>query len=347
MGKHLRTLVKPISAALLAPALLLPILSGCNTVAGRLASLGLPVPIREDMGIEDAKQLVLQDAGIDEADATFTSEKTEGEDGEKTICLKFYTADAEYQYEIRAAEGSIYSKEIEHFPQGPQTEQRAGSAEEASAQPVSGDAGDDAGSGAGPSGPQDDGEKESGPDVPPDMEEKSDEAPEPAAEEESPPPQGGSVGVDGAKRIALRDAGVHEADAVFTEEKVDYENAQKIYALEFHTADSEYEYEIKASDGSVYSKEMERLHENPGIQPPGASAPVEKPNASLDDAKRAALNDAGVAASNAVFTSERLDYEDGVQVYDLAFYTPSAEYEYEIGASDCSILSRAYEPRGQ
>ena len=38
---------------------------------------------------------------------------------------------------------------------------------------------------------------------------------------------------------------------------------------------------------------------------------------SLDDAKTAALTDAGVMASDVRYTKEKLDYEDGIAVYEL------------------------------
>ena len=38
---------------------------------------------------------------------------------------------------------------------------------------------------------------------------------------------------------------------------------------------------------------------------------------SLEDAKNAALTDAGVSAADVVYTKEKLDYEDGIMVYDI------------------------------
>lgn len=58
----------------------------------------------------------------------------------------------------------------------------------------------------------------------------------------------------------------------------------------------------------------------------------------VEAAKSAALNHAGVA--QATFTKAKLDYEDGVQVYEIEFVTGDGrEYEYEVLAADGSVLS--------
>ena len=49
-------------------------------------------------------------------------------------------------------------------------------------------------------------------------------------------------------------------------------------------------------------------------------------------AKQIALNKAGVSASNAEFTKVKLDYDDGIRVYDVKFYAGDYEYEIEINA---------------
>ena len=64
---------------------------------------------------------------------------------------------------------------------------------------------------------------------------------------------------------------------------------------------------------------------------------------SLEEAKAQALADAGLTESEVTFTKERLDYDDGVRVYDIEFYTSDAEYEYEINASDGSVHSKSTE----
>ena len=60
---------------------------------------------------------------------------------------------------------------------------------------------------------------------------------------------------------------------------------------------------------------------------------------SEDEAKQAAFDHAGVSEADVTGLRIRLDYDDGRQVYDVEFYSGSKEYDYEISASDGSVLS--------
>lgn len=61
----------------------------------------------------------------------------------------------------------------------------------------------------------------------------------------------------------------------------------------------------------------------------------------LETAKQIALADAGVTASEATFTKAKTDYDDGVSIYEIEFYTQTTEYEYDILVSDGSILKES------
>lgn len=62
-------------------------------------------------------------------------------------------------------------------------------------------------------------------------------------------------------------------------------------------------------------------------------------NITTEKAKEIALKHAGVSASDVFFIKAALDRDDGRQVYDIEFYDGSLEYDYEILASDGTILS--------
>ena len=135
-----------------------------------------------------------------------------------------------------------------------------------------------------------------------------------------------------AKSIALKHAGVSASKATFVKAKLDYEDGRRVYEIEFYSGNTEYDYEILASNGKIisYDKDIENYK-------------IPKKNTSSSTyigkakAKSIALKDAGVSASSATFTKTKLDYEDGIRVYEIEFYTNSAEYEYEINAKTGKI----------
>lgn len=57
------------------------------------------------------------------------------------------------------------------------------------------------------------------------------------------------------------------------------------------------------------------------------------------DAENIALTDAGLTADSVSGMYGRLDYDDGRAVYDIEFWTATAEYDYEIDAVSGEILS--------
>ena len=135
-----------------------------------------------------------------------------------------------------------------------------------------------------------------------------------------------------AKSIALKHAGVSASKATFVKAKLDYEDGRRVYEIEFYSGNTEYDYEILASNGKIisYDKEIEN-YEIPRKNT-SSSTYIGKAKA-----KSIALKDAGVSASSATFTKTKLDYEDGIRVYEIEFYTNSAEYEYEINAKTGKI----------
>lgn len=145
-----------------------------------------------------------------------------------------------------------------------------------------------------------------------------------------------------AKTAALADAGLDAGAVTFTEVKLDRDGALSVYDVDFYTAEARYEYEINAATGAVYSKSKE-ITASSGGQTSGGQASggqTSENRIGLEAAKAAALSDAGVSASEATFRKAKLDYDDGVAVYEIEFYTSTHKYEYEIHASTGKILSR-------
>ena len=133
------------------------------------------------------------------------------------------------------------------------------------------------------------------------------------------------IGVDQAKSIALKHAGLSAAEVSFTKAKLEKDDGLRKYEIEFIKGSTEYEYEIDAATGSILEYKTEQEE---------GGAPTQSKVISLDQAKSAALKHAGLSASNVTFTKAKLD--DGK--YEIEFIKGSTEYEYEIDAATGSVL---------
>ena len=65
----------------------------------------------------------------------------------------------------------------------------------------------------------------------------------------------------------------------------------------------------------------------------------EKAYIGAGNAKKAALEHAGVKTADATLIKTEMDFDDGVMLYEIEFYTKNAEYEYEINAKDGSVIN--------
>ncbi|MCD7919217.1 MAG: PepSY domain-containing protein, partial [Clostridiales bacterium] len=146
-----------------------------------------------------------------------------------------------------------------------------------------------------------------------------------------------SIGAENAQNFAFADAGVDPAEATLTRTEFDFEQGQFVYEVEFTAGGTEYEYWIKSSDGTVVKKEVELVSLE--------AATTEAAQITLDEARAAALEDAGLTADEVTFTQGKLDEEDGTAVYDIEFCTDTDEYEYEINAATGAVHSKSKETR--
>lgn len=136
---------------------------------------------------------------------------------------------------------------------------------------------------------------------------------------------GEDVGLDAAKSAALKHAGVAEADAFFTEAKLEYDDGRAEYDIEFTANAKRYEYEIRASDGEVLEFSSEAIPEPTGLL-------------SESKAKELALTYAGFSEEQVTFTKSKLDYDGGVTKYEVEFTVNGIEYEIELDAETGEIL---------
>jgi len=148
------------------------------------------------------------------------------------------------------------------------------------------------------------------------------------------------IGVEKAKEIALRDAGV--SGVTFVKAKLDYDDGVRVYDIEFYKDNVEYDYEIDAATGQIREKDWDiENYTIPQINNNNNNNPNYTYDIGVERAKEIALKDAGV--SGVFFKKVKIDYEDGVRVYDVEFYKGNVEYEYEIDAATGEIRERSVE----
>ena len=96
-----------------------------------------------------------------------------------------------------------------------------------------------------------------------------------------------------------------------------------------------YEYEIGLYDGAVLKREEKVLsHVSAAASAAGGGGTLIGEAA----AKSAAFAHAGVQEADAVKVKCKLDWEDGVQVYEVEFEVGRMEYDYEINAATGAVL---------
>lgn len=284
----------------------------------------------------------LADAGLSEQDVTVTKQKLHKDGETQHYDIEFFTEKYDYSYEIDAFSGAVLDVSMEALFDKPQAssgigagdQQTAGqpgqdqSGQQTAGQPGQNQSGQQT---AGQPGQDQSGQQTAGQ---PGQDQSNQPTPGPSGQDQGNQPNSGQQGLldlETVKALALADAGVKADTAVFTQSELEWEDGVQVYDLEFRTSEAEYDYEINAVTGAIISKDAEGRWNNQG-------GPVD-----LEGAKAVALADAGVKAADAVFRKSELEWEDGVKVYDIEFYTSEAEYDYEINASTGAVLDKSME----
>ena len=276
---------------------------------------GNSVPVAGTITLEEARDIALADAGVAREEAVFTEAEQDMERGVPVFEFKFYGGNVEYEYEINGQTGAVYSKKtttyVSQDPAGtPPPVQTAPPASQTPAtQPPA----------------------TAKPTPAPATQPPATQAPRPTQ------PSNSVIGSDAAKQAALADAGVSAGDARFTKVRMDYEDGVPVYEVEFYTATHEYDYEIHAQNGSVFHKEVE-AHQTSSGNHHGGTGTQTGADIGAEAAKNAALNHAGCAAGDVVFTKVERDYDDGWLIYEIEFYKGGLEYEFEIDGTSGAVL---------
>ena len=146
------------------------------------------------------------------------------------------------------------------------------------------------------------------------------------------------ISADKAKKIALGDAKLAEKDVTFVKVELELEDNKLVYDVEFYSGNVEYDYDIDAVSGAIVSadKDIENY-----VIPAQPSAETQASEISVEKAKQIALSHAGVGSAR--FTKAKIDYENGVKVYEIEFKVGNMEYEYDINVVNGAIVSSSAE----
>ena len=276
---------------------------------------GNSVPVAGTITLEEARDIALADAGVAREEAVFPEAKQDMERGVPVFEFKFYGGNVEYEYEINGQTGAVYSKKtttyVSQDPAGtpPPVQTAPPASQPPATQPPA----------------------TAKPTPAPATQPPATQAPRPTQ------PSNSFIGSDAAKQAALADAGVSAGDARFTKVRMDYEDGVPVYEVEFYTATHEYDYEIHAQNGSVFHKEVE-AHQTSSGNHHGGTGTQTGADIGAEAAKNAALNHAGCAAGDVVFTKVERDYDDGWLIYEIEFYKGGLEYEFEIDGTSGAVL---------
>ena len=151
----------------------------------------------------------------------------------------------------------------------------------------------------------------------------------------------GNISLDKAKEIALSHAGLSADQVTFVQANMDFDDGIQKYDIKFYCNGQEYDYEINSSNGQIiqfdYDMEYNYIPNNNTTN--YQSNVNTTANISVERAKEIALSHAGLSADQVTFVKVNMDFDDGIQKYEIEFYYNYREYSYEIDANTGNILS--------
>ncbi len=168
--------------------------------------------------------------------------------------------------------------------------------------------------------------------------------PKPATTTPKPtaPTQTAEISQEEALAIAKKNAGVSNKEIFNLEIKLDKEDGIRVYEIEFDTTEMEYEYDIAVSDGRIINRQAE-AKDHISANAPVASTSKPSTEITQDTALSSAAKDAGISESEIFNLKIKLDYDDGIHVYEIEFDAGIYEYQYKIAALDGTILEKEME----
>ena len=154
------------------------------------------------------------------------------------------------------------------------------------------------------------------------------------------------ISVDDAKKAAFTNAGLAESDVVLKKAALDYDDGMAKYDVDFYCTDTEYEYDIDATTGTVLKCEksimdVEDYAERDLLvkKAAGSAAPAQAQGVTEDQALDIALKHAGLSKGDISALRIHQDFDDdmGVTKYDIEFHVGAREYNYDIDTTTGNI----------
>ena len=154
------------------------------------------------------------------------------------------------------------------------------------------------------------------------------------------------LSVEDAKKAAFTNAGLAESDVVLKKAALDYDDGMAKYNVDFYCTDTEYEYDIDATTGTVLKCEksimdVEDYAERDLIvkKAAGTAAPATAQGVTEDQALEIALKHAGLTKGDISALRIHQDFDDdmGVTKYDIEFHVGAREYSYDIDTTTGDI----------
>lgn len=144
------------------------------------------------------------------------------------------------------------------------------------------------------------------------------------------------IGIDAAAYAAQEYAGLLAVDAVTWDVDPELDESPAHYEVELRTAFRELDYEIGAYNGEVLKGIPNVLRI--ALKEEDLETMTTQQNITAGKATAIALEHAGIKASNALGLRVKQDWENGRLTYEVEFRADGIEYEYELLASDGTIL---------
>ena len=295
------------------------------------AGCGAPsskAPLAEEGGyitIAEAKNTVLENAALSEADVVFVRVHLDSDEDTAKYDIVFVSETAEYVYTVNAVTGEILflNCEVGHYDLAGI---RTGSTSfETGQNDMQSNGAPSNGSQSGGSQPESTPSGAAQPDNT-----QSGSFPSGTGETDSQ-----YIGREAAQQAALTHAGF-DADSVYIAHvHLEYDDDCWQYDVKFYKDEIEYDYDIDAITGAVLSCHHDAEHDDyhHGEAPDSANLITE------DAAKQLALEYAGVTEAETQNLKIKLDYDDGYAEYEVEWYIGRTEYACDVDAYTGAILS--------